>query len=148
LKGRLSSAEITIFLAFLSTEFRVFGRMFCGKRDLFSSRLGMELSDAVSEAFPDGAPEGEPAIWLHRIADEGLRQTLADLLLDFRAENLTEQRVSDTVQALVKAAQDRQMEEERRSSLDSAKRQELLLKMRERKPDTRKKQQSDDSLFG
>jgi DNA primase len=147
LKGELSSAEVIVFLAFLSEEFRIQGWMFSRKRDLFVSGVGMEISDAISAAFPGGAPEGGPALWLHRIENEELRQTMADLLQDFRAENFTEARFADTVEVLVKELHDRQLAESRRSNLDTAKRQEILMKLRQRKPDTLKKQQSDDSPF-
>ena len=122
--------------------------MFSRAKELFASPLAIRISNAVLTVFPLGAPEGEPALWLHRIDDEELRQVLADLLLDLRANNLTEQYISDTVERLRHQQQKRKLAEFRKGGLDTAKRQEILLKLREQKPDTLKKQQDDDNLFG
>ena len=147
LQGELSSAEMIIFLALMSQEFRSGGWLFSRKGDLFASPLAVQISDAISRAFPTVAPVGEPALWLHQIEDEELRQIMSDLLLDFRAANLTEARIEDSVKRLVKEQENRIRAQIRRTDLDTAKRQELLLKLRELKPDTLKKQQNDGSLF-
>ncbi len=147
LQSKLSSAEIVVFRAFLSQEFRVSGWMFTRARDLFSSPTAISISDAISSVFPMGAPDGVPALWLHRIEQEEIRQLLADLLQDMRADNLTEQYISDTVERLRQQQQKRKLAEIRKGGLDTAKRQEYLLKLREQKPDTLKKQQNDDNLF-
>ncbi len=72
LKSQLSTAEMVIFLAFLSTEYRTSGWMFSRAEHLFSSSLGVQISKAISSAFPSAAPEGEPAQWIHLIEDEEL----------------------------------------------------------------------------
>ncbi len=147
MQGKLSPAELVIFLAFLSTEFRVSGWMFSRTKELFATPLAIRISDAVSTVFALGAPEGEPARWLHKIQDEELRQILADLLLDLRANNLTEQYIADTVERLRQQQQKRKLAEFRKGGLDTAKRQEILMRLRELNPDTLKKQQDDDNLF-
>ncbi|MDR3691248.1 MAG: DNA primase [Fimbriimonas sp.] len=147
-KGRLDSAELVVFLAFLSHEYRTNGWLFARARDLFYTPLAISISDAVSTVFPMGAPQGEPALWLHRIEDEGLRQSLADLLLDLRANNLSEAYIADSVERLRMLQQKRKLAEIRKGGLDTAKRQEYLMRLREQKPDPHKKQQDDDNLFG
>ncbi len=67
--------------------------------------------------------------------------------MDFRASNLTETRIADSVERLKHAQEERQRAELRRSDLDTQKRQEYLLKLREHKPDTLIKPQDDDNLF-
>ena len=148
IKGKLNSGELVVFRAFLSTEFRVSGWLFSRARDLFFSPLAIRISEAVSTVFPSGAPQGEPALWLHRIEDEVLRQSLSDLLLDLRADHLSEAYIADSVERLRQLQQKRKLAEIRKGGLDTAKRQEYLLKLREQKPDTLKKQQDDDNLFG
>jgi hypothetical protein len=73
---------------------------------------------------------------------------LSDLLLDLRADHLSEAYIADSVERLRQLQQKRKLAEIRKGGLDTAKRQEYLLKLREQKPDTLKKQQDDDNLFG
>jgi DNA primase len=148
LRGELSTAELVVFKAFLSLEYRKSGWMFARVRDLFASNLALNISDAITQAFPNAAPEGEPALWLHQFEDEQMRETMADLTLDNRGDHLTENFISDTVELLKQQREKRKLNQIRKGNLDTAKRQEYLLKLREHKPDTLKKQQSDDSLFG
>jgi len=148
LRGKLAAAEIMIFLAFLSLQFRSSGWLLSRKTSLFATPLAVQISEAIALAFPEAAPEGSPALWLHRIENEELRQIVADLLLDFRASNLTETGVSDSVERLRRDQANRARARIRTGDLDTAKRQEYLLKLREHKPDTLKKQQDEDSLFG
>jgi len=147
LQGELSSAELVVFRAFLSPEYRRSGWMFARSRDLFESALAIRISDAITQAFPGAAPEGEPAVWLHQFQQEEMRQIISDLLLDVRADHLTETYIADTVELLKQKREKRQLRQIRKGNLDTAKRQEYLLKLREHKPDALKKQQSDDSLL-
>lgn len=148
LRGELSSAELVIFRAFLTQEFRTSSWMVACVKNLFTSNLAIRISEAIAQSFPSGAPQGEPALWLHQIEDEGLRQTLSDLLLDVRADHLTETYIADTVERLKQHRERRLLNQIRKGDLDTARRQEYLLKLREHKPDNLKKQQTDDSLFG
>jgi len=122
--------------------------MFARARDLFVSNLAVSISEAISQSFPNAAPEGEPALWLHLIEEEQMRQTISDLLLDMRADNLNENYIADTVERLKQGREKRRLKQIRSGDLDTAQRQEYLLKLREHKPDTLKKQQTDDSEFG
>jgi hypothetical protein len=148
LQGELSSAELVIFRAFLSLEYRKSGWMFARVKSLFGSTLAIKISEAITRAFETEAPEGEPALWLHRIDDEILRQTIADLLMDPRADRLNETYIADTVELLSQQQKKRALNQIRKGDLDTAKRQEYLLKLREHKPIYEKKQQDDDNFFG
>ncbi len=143
----LSSAELVLFRAFLSAEFRRIGWMFVRVQDLFTTQLGKTLSGAVAEAFAAAPPEGEPSRWLHEIEDEQLRQKMADLLLDARADNLNEAYIADTVELLTLNQKKRKLRESKSEGLDTQKRQEYLLRLREQKPNYSKKQQDEDNLF-
>lgn len=147
LSQKMNSAEMVVFLAFLSMQFRVVGWMFARAKELFETPQAIRISEAIANVFPVSAPEGEPARWLHRFEDDGLRQDLSDLLSDIRANNLTETYISDTVERLRQKQQKRKNAEIRKGGLDSAKRQEILMRLREQKPDRLKKQQDDDNLF-
>ena len=148
LRGELTSGELVVFRAFLSEEYRGIGWMISQARDLFASSLAVRISDAIRAAFSEGAPVGEPSQWLHRFHEEEMRQIMSDVLNDQRGDHLTEKYISDTVE-LLKQQQDRRLlKQNRKGNLDTAKRQEYLLKLRESKPDTLKKQQNEDSLFG
>jgi hypothetical protein len=143
----ISSAELVVFRAFLSDEFRRIGWMFLRAQDLFSTQLGRLLSVAISTAFSSGPPEGEPSRWIHEIEDELLRQKLSDLMLDPRADNLNEAYIADTVELLTLNQKKRKLQQSRRDGLDTQKRQEYLLRLREQKPNYTKKQQDEDNLF-
>ena len=145
---KMNSAEMVVFLAFLSQQFRVVGWMFARAKELFETPMAIRISEAIANVFPVGAPEGEPAQWLHKFEDDELRQILSDLLFDIRASNLTEMYISDTVERLRQKQQKRKNAEIRKGGLDSAKRQEILMRLRQQKPDRLKKQQDDDNLFG
>ena len=147
LQGELNSAELVVFRAFLSSEFRRSGWMFARVKDLFSSSLAIKISETISTSFPDDAPMGEPAQWLHQIANEEIRQIISDLMMDSRADRLTETYIADTVEKLTQQQKKRKMDQMRRENWDTAKRQEYLLKLRDHKPNYDKKQQDDDNLF-
>jgi DNA primase len=147
LEGKLLVSELVVFRAFLSTEYRKSGWLFSRAPALFVSSLASKLRDAIAEAFEDHVPEGEPVLWLHEIKDEGLRQVLADLLLDPRGDRLSEPFIRDAVEHLKQQGEKRQLDQIRRGGLDTAKRQEYLLKLRKHKPNYDKKQQGDDNLF-
>ena len=72
---------------------------------------------------------------------------MADLLLDPRADNLNEAYISDTVELLNLNQQKRKLRASKTEGLDTQKRQEYLLRLREQKPNYSKKQQDEDNLF-
>lgn len=147
LQGELLVSELVVFRAFLSTEYRKSGWLFSRAPALFVTSLASKLRDAIAEAFEEQEPQGEPVMWLHQIKDDALRQVLADLLLDPRGDRLSEPFIRDAVEHLKQQGEKRQLEQIRRGDLDTAKRQEYLMKLRKHKPNYDKKQQGDDNLF-
>ena len=147
LQGHLLVSELVVFRAFLSTEYRKTGWLLSRSRGLFVSSLAIKLCGAISEAYHEEEPKGEHALWLHEIKEESLRQVLADLLMDPRGDRLSEAFIRDAVEQLKLQGEKRQLDQMRRGDLDTAKRQEYLLKLRKHKPNYDKKQQGDDNLF-
>ncbi len=144
----LSSAELTVFLAFLSSEFRRSAWWFARATHLFMTKTASEISAAISKAFPTAPPEGKPSDWLHLIEPESLQELLADILQDFRAENLTEGRLADSVELLKREHASRDVEVMKRSEdMNDAKRQEILTRLRQLKPDAKAKPKEEDEWF-
>ncbi len=144
LKGGLSSAEIVLLRACLDEKFRPLAWRFACEGDLFATRLGRQLTEAMLLAFTEGAPAGKSAEWLHRVEPEELRESLSDLMQDFRAENLTEERLADSVQWLKDQREQRLLEEMRRAGGD---RMEIFKRLKLRKPDPRTSAKEEDTLF-
>jgi len=140
LRGSLATHEIVVFSAFLSESFRRFGWLYARAPQLFETGIGQALSQAIIAAFPE-PPVGSPATWIHRIEDESLRQALSDLLLDFRAENISETVLADAVTGLKNRKDERDLQEQKRSGVD---RNEIFKRLKDRKPDPRIKKEDDD----
>ena len=75
---RLNRIEATLFQAFYVPEFRHTAWMFARMEPLFMTGAGVALSRAIKAAFPEGPPEGKPAVWLARLPDREAT-TMADL---------------------------------------------------------------------
>jgi DNA primase len=120
LLGRLSSAEIVMLRAVLSEELRSVAWRFAATPDLYETALGVEVGDAMSATFPEGPPEGKSSEWLHRIEPESLRQVLSDLTLDFRSENLSQERLVDALGKLRDLRDQRRLDEMRRTGASPA----------------------------
>ena len=72
---------------------------------------------------------------------------MANLLLDIRADHLSETVILDSVTLLKKRHEERLLDEFKKGGMDTEKRQEILRILREQKPDTNKRQQNDDDPF-
>jgi len=140
----LSSAEIILLRAFLSEEFRARAWRFACSPELFETVLGERISTAIRETFPEAAPEGRSADWLHRIEPEELRQAISDLTSDFRAENLGEQSLIDSISRMKDSRDRREFENFKQNGASPY---EAFLKLKEKKVDSRPPKSDDGSLF-
>ncbi|HEY0866003.1 MAG TPA: DNA primase [Fimbriimonas sp.] len=148
LPERLTSVEFTVFMAFCSEEFRSAGWMVARQRDLFVTDLAAQFSDAIAAAFPSAPPDGPIGSWLHQIEPETLRQSLSDLAFDFRALNLTEQKVTDTIERLERLQKERHLRSLKQQELSNESLRLIDQKLRDLKPKYDKPAQSeDDGLF-
>lgn len=143
LEGEMSSAEIVIFCAFLSEEFRLQGFTYARMTELFESRLGQRLSAAVKTLFAT-APVGKPAMWLAQFGDAELQAILGDLASGVRMSRLTSQFISDAVTVMRRKYARRKLLESRSTSTDAALADAIL---RELKPDPRRVSDDPDDLF-
>ena len=134
LKRALSSAEIVLLQAFVSEPLRPQAWRFATAAELFETPLGERIANAIGNAFPHAPPGGKSGLWLHLIEPEELRQALIDLTFDFRAENVSDETLVDSVARLRDNRETRGLEEMRRQGVD---RQALFERIKERKPDTR-----------
>ncbi len=114
-KGALSSAEIVMLQACLTDQLREGTWRFACSADLYETPIGERIGEALKIAYPEGAPKGRSSDWLHNIEPEDLRQTLSDLTMDFRSENLTQERLIDALRKLKDAKDQRETEALRRS---------------------------------
>lgn len=147
-KSSLHGAELIVFRSLLDDRYRRSAWLFSRARDLFATDLGVRLSEAIGAAFPSGPPEGMPAVWLPRIDDEHLRDALASLTEDFRAQRLSEDYLADAVTKLREMSAARQQRATLDSQNDSAAKADYLAKLKIRKPDTRiVKDEDDEDLF-
>jgi DNA primase len=144
LKGELSSPEIVLLRSFLSEDLRPIAWKFAIAPDLFETPTGSRLSAALANAFSEAAPLGLSAAWLHLVDVEEAQQTLSDLTLDFRSENLSEAKLLDSVQRLSDVRDERKREELMRTGADRAKVFEML---KAKKIDTRAPKKDKDTLF-
>jgi hypothetical protein len=115
LKGALSSAEIVMLRACLSEDLREKTWQFVCALDLYETARGEQIGRALVEAFGESPPTGKSADWLHRLEPDHVRQMLSDLTMDFRSENLTEERLIDALKRLRDQRDQRKTEELRRS---------------------------------
>ncbi|CAN5726087.1 hypothetical protein BH11ARM2_BH11ARM2_22830 [soil metagenome] len=147
-KSSLHGAELIVFRSLLDDRYRHSAWLFSRAKDLFATDLGVRISEAVAAAFPSGPPEGIPAVWIPRIADEDLRDALATLTEDFRAQRLGEDYLADAVSKLREMSAARQQRATLDSQNDSAAKADYLAKLKLRKPDTRiVKDEDDEDLF-
>lgn len=144
IRESLTAAEMVVFRAFLSEEFRRTAWVFARATQLFETRVGVELSQAIGSAFASGPPEGPPSAWLDRIEPDELRQSLSDILLDPRGERLSETFVSDSVVLLRERFERRQTQQMRQEGADP---NEVFQRIRQRKPDSLAKPRDDDDLY-
>jgi hypothetical protein len=68
-----------------------------------------------------------------------MRQVLSEVTLDFRSENLSEQRLSDSVSFLQRQADARELRRQKAAERSPEERQEILNKLRQLNPDPRKR---------
>ncbi|MEZ0326234.1 MAG: DNA primase [Fimbriimonas sp.] len=129
-KGALSSAEIVMLQGCLTEDLRDITWRFACTSDLYETTTGERIGEALRNAFPDAPPKGRSSDWLHHLEPEELRQTLSDLTMDFRSENLTQERLIDAIQKLKNARDQRETEALRRSGASA---QELFERLRQRK---------------
>lgn len=143
IRGELTSAEVVIFCAFLSDEFRRQAWSFAQMTDLFASGMGRDLSLAIKAAYPI-PPQGKPAEWLPRLGDSELESFLADLAFDPRGARLTAEFIADSVDVLRKKMARRQRLGKWEAESDIA---QFDAMVRQMKVDTRQKADTDDDLF-
>jgi DNA primase len=130
IRGVLSSAEIVMLRACLGEELREKAWRFALTFDLYETELGTEISKSLYLAFAGAPPPGPSSAWLHLVEPEHLRQVLSDLTMDFRSENLTEERLVDALQRLKDLRDTRTHEAMRRAGASA---DELFQKLKERK---------------
>jgi DNA primase len=126
IREKLSSAEIVLVHACLSDSLRSMAWIFAISPELFETSAGETMSQALRDCLGEEPPTGKPSEWLHRLEPEYLREVLSDILLDFRSENLSQERLIDSVRKLKEERDKRAVQEARRSGADPAKIFEML----------------------
>ncbi len=96
----MTSREMVVFAALVTTELRREAYMFSRATNLFRSPIAIQLSKAVSEAFPNGPPVGHLAQWIHRIEPESLRDALGEITEDIRGQKVDHRVLIDALQQL------------------------------------------------
>lgn len=96
----MTSREMAVFAALVTTDLRREAYMFSRATNLFTSPIAIQLSKAVSEAFPNGPPMGPLAHWIHLIEPESLRETLSEITDDIRGQNVDHHVLIDALQQL------------------------------------------------
>lgn len=142
-KGEMTSAEVVIFCAFMSEEFRKQGHAYASMTNLFESRLGQRISAAVKTLFAT-APVGKPVLWLAQFGDPEIEAVLADVANDARGANLTSEYLAGTIGKLREKFTRRKLLESRRENADPSVADTIL---RELKPDPRRLSNDPDDLF-
>jgi hypothetical protein len=136
----LSAPEIVIFRALLEPPLvESAWRRIVEQPEIFETGAGSQLAAAIAAAYPDGFPQGPPSSWVHAIEPEHMRQVLSEVTLDFRSENLSEQRLSDSVSFLQRQADARELRRQKAAERSPEERQEILNKLRQLNPDPRKR---------
>ena len=100
----MTSRELVVFAAFATDKLRREAYMFSRATSLFTSPLAVALSQAISAAFPNGAPSGSLSLWIHKIEPEALRETLSDITDDIRGQVVDHQVLADALQQLKELA--------------------------------------------
>jgi len=96
----MTSREMVVFAALVTIPLRREAYMFSRATNLFTSPLAVQLSKAVSTAFPDGPPTGPLSLWIHRIEPESLREALSEITDDIRGQNVDHRVLIDALQQL------------------------------------------------
>lgn len=143
LKNRLTSAEIVLLRGILDENRKDVWKFACTP-DLYASELGRRIGEALKATFGDPHPIGKPSQWLHRLEDEELRQTLADLHDDFRSLNHSDERMIDAITKLQEARDERLLQEKRRAGATS---EELWKQIKLRKQEKLEDKPAGDRLF-
>ncbi|RYG35151.1 DNA primase [bacterium] len=146
-KSSLHAAELIVFRSLLDERYRRNAWLFSRARDLFTTDLGVRLSEAVATAFPSAPPEGPPTGWLHRLGDEPLREALSTLADDLRGQRLSEDYLADAVTKLREMSAARQQRATLDKQNDDSAKVDYLAKLRLRKPDTRIVKDDDEDLL-
>jgi DNA primase len=150
LKEPLSSAEVVLFCAFHHPGFRRGAWAWIAQKpSILITGIGSALASAIADAFPNGPPEGDTRDWIHLIQPDSMRQAMSDLLTDFRAANLTEQRVIDVLVSLRHEAAKREVRRLKEGVVTPEERQQVLERLRQLNPDTavNLNEESDDDPY-
>lgn len=113
LRERLNNIEATLFRAFYVPEFLRTAWMFARMESLFLTGAGVELSRAIRSAFPDGPPEGKPAVWLARLPDREATM-MADLNDRLLPEPMSEEELVGAIERLKRLMTRRDLERRRK----------------------------------
>lgn len=76
---KMPGGEQTVFRALLALDTRQTAWLIVRQPELFTSPAGKKLALAIQAAFPNQAPEGNAASWLHELGNSELEGWLADL---------------------------------------------------------------------
>lgn len=128
----LKAGERILFHAFLGEPLRDHAFQFMAEPDLFETRQGAALAEALRKLFPK-PPQGPPANWLHQLEATGDAQPLIDLALEEQAEPLSEALLKDTVEILRKKSEIRKLRSMKFGQLDDAAKAEWLDRQRKLK---------------
>ena len=144
----LHSAEISLFQAFMSEEFRGSGWMVGRLPGFMATGLGERIAQAIATAFPTEAPSGPAREWVHRLEPEEIRDLMGEIVSDARVDRLTDEFVSDTIHRLKSMAEDRAQRKVRDAATDDQAKQRYLEEvLRKRKPDPREASKDPDDYF-
>lgn len=115
----LSAAERVLFLAFLGIPLRERAWQALHEDDLLETLPASELAASIVTAFSQ-PPEGEPSVWLHRLADDSHEQVLVELHLDPRTEPLSGRFLDESIEFLRKKRASRQLRVIKKGDLDDS----------------------------
>ena len=101
----VDSAELTLLYAYILGEDRLPYHALIADSQLFVTGAATRIAAALADAFPEGPPEGLPAVWLNRVEPDAAA-AISELDFD-RLGSLNEQFVRDTIDRLQRNKEDR-----------------------------------------
>lgn len=95
----IKAVEGALLRAFLSEEFRAEAWPHVIQTDIYLTGKAAELGGAIAAAFPEAAPQGPPAAWLHLVEDEAAREALVEIEMS-ASDRMTTALLTDTIALL------------------------------------------------
>lgn len=148
----LHGAEVVLFRAFLSEDFRRYAWLMARHDAMLLTELGIRVAQAIRASFPTEPPIGKPFEWIEQLKDETAQSALLAVDDDLRAGRITQETLMDTINFLKrkaaerKAATIRDEAQDEPGKVDVSARQRFFeeLKRRKRPPEEDERDELDD----